>query len=309
MQAFNPNADYIVNSIAVQADGRFLIGGYFTTIGGVGRNYIARLNPSGSLDTGFNPNANSRVTSIAVQADGKILIGEGFKSVPGFAGSPIARLTNTDAAFQELKVSPTGDTVTWLRGGASPEVWRVTFEHSSDGITWSSLGNGTRIASGSRRTLPGIPGSGIGIAGGWQLTGLSLPFNQNHYVRARGYAFGGMCNGSSSLFESVRMFYNPVPTGPDLIETAVSNPPASATTGSSFSVTDTVKNQGNASAAASITRYYLSLGHHQGQWGCTANREPPSAFFGSERIQYWDHYSHHSFWCPLWIILSPGVCR
>ena len=68
-----------------------------------------------------------------------------------------------------------------MRGQASPEVWRVTFEHSANGTTWTSLGNGTRIS------------------GGWQLTGLSLPFNQNHYVRARGYAAGGNYNASGSL--------------------------------------------------------------------------------------------------------------
>ena len=35
------------DSIAVQADGKILIGGAFTTIGGVTRNRIARLNPDG----------------------------------------------------------------------------------------------------------------------------------------------------------------------------------------------------------------------------------------------------------------------
>ena len=48
-------------------------------------------------------------------------------------------------------------------------------------------------------------------------------------------------------------------TRPDLIETAVSNPPASAARGSSFAVTDTVTNQGGWTATASTTRYYLSL--------------------------------------------------
>ena len=46
---------------------------------------------------------------------------------------------------------------------------------------------------------------------------------------------------------------------PDLIETAVSNPPATASRGGSFSVTDTVNNGGNASAGLSTTRYYFSL--------------------------------------------------
>jgi len=46
---------------------------------------------------------------------------------------------------------------------------------------------------------------------------------------------------------------------PDLVETAVSNPPESATAGGSLTVTDTVLNQGNAPAGTSTTRYYLSL--------------------------------------------------
>jgi M6 family metalloprotease-like protein len=46
---------------------------------------------------------------------------------------------------------------------------------------------------------------------------------------------------------------------PDLIETAITNPPASIARGSSFSVTDTTANQGNASSPLTTTRYYLSL--------------------------------------------------
>ncbi|MBI4837929.1 MAG: hypothetical protein HY806_02055 [Nitrospirae bacterium] len=45
----------------------------------------------------------------------------------------------------------------------------------------------------------------------------------------------------------------------DLVETSVSNPPATAIIGSSFQVSDTVKNQGNIASGASTTRYYLSL--------------------------------------------------
>lgn len=47
-------------------------------------------------------------------------------------------------------------------------------------------------------------------------------------------------------------------THPDLVETAVSNPPATAARGGTFKVTDTVKNQGPVTAGASATRYYLS---------------------------------------------------
>jgi subtilase family serine protease len=45
----------------------------------------------------------------------------------------------------------------------------------------------------------------------------------------------------------------------DLVETAVSNPPATAVPGGGFSVTDTVQNVGAVTAGVSTTRYYLSL--------------------------------------------------
>ena len=68
---FDPNADGDVWSIAVQADGKILVGGDFTTIGGHARNRIARLNPDGSLDTAFDPIANASVYTIVPQTDGR----------------------------------------------------------------------------------------------------------------------------------------------------------------------------------------------------------------------------------------------
>jgi hypothetical protein len=47
-------------------------------------------------------------------------------------------------------------------------------------------------------------------------------------------------------------------SAPDLIETFVTDPPASVSAGGSFSVTDTAKNAGEVAAGASTTRYYLS---------------------------------------------------
>src|SRR5438105_4383909 len=82
LDGFDPNANGNVSSIAVQADGKILIGGDFTTVLGVARNRIARLNPDGTLDA-FNPNANGGVNAIAVQADGKILAGGNFTTIGG----------------------------------------------------------------------------------------------------------------------------------------------------------------------------------------------------------------------------------
>src|SRR6266436_4331042 len=81
--SFNPGANYVVTSLAVQADGKILVGGFFSTLGGQSRNYIGRLNADGTLDTSFNPGTGSYVESVAVQADGKILVGGGFTTLAG----------------------------------------------------------------------------------------------------------------------------------------------------------------------------------------------------------------------------------
>src|SRR5207247_8309704 len=68
LDGFDPNANNLVLAVVVQPDGKILLGGGFSTIGGQTRNRIARLNPDGTLDTAFNPNANSDVNAIALQA-------------------------------------------------------------------------------------------------------------------------------------------------------------------------------------------------------------------------------------------------
>src|SRR5438876_6503722 len=64
--AFNPNANSDVDAIALQADGKIVVGGFFTSIGGQTRNRIARLDPHGTLAAAFDPNANDAVRAIAV---------------------------------------------------------------------------------------------------------------------------------------------------------------------------------------------------------------------------------------------------
>ena len=90
--SFNPNANDEVRSIAVQADGKILAGGTFTTIGGQTRNKIARLDATTGLADSFDPNADNVVYSMAVQADGKILVGGYFTSIGGQPRNRIARL-------------------------------------------------------------------------------------------------------------------------------------------------------------------------------------------------------------------------
>ena len=185
---FNPAPGGEVDSLAVQADGKILVGGWFTTLAGQPRNYLGRLNADGTVDTTFNLGANGNVYSLALQADGEILVGGAFTTVGGQSRNCIGRLNNTEPATQNLTFD--GSTITWLRGGASPEVWRTTFDFSTNGTDWASLGAGARIA--------GLP---AGQAGGWQLTSVSLP-SANGTVRARGHVSGGQYQGSAWFVET-----------------------------------------------------------------------------------------------------------
>src|SRR5438309_385477 len=96
--SFNPGANFSVRSLAVQADGKILVGGGFATLGGPSRNNIGRLNADGTLDLSLNPGANDLVYSLAVQADGKILVGGLFITLGGQGRNKIGRL-NADGTL------------------------------------------------------------------------------------------------------------------------------------------------------------------------------------------------------------------
>ena len=93
---FDPGsgASDVVRAVAIQSDGRVLIGGSFTTVNGVVRNRVARLNGDGSVDTGFAPGlgANDSVYSIALQQDQRIVLGGAFTLCSGVTRGRVTRL-------------------------------------------------------------------------------------------------------------------------------------------------------------------------------------------------------------------------
>jgi len=97
---FNPDINihqmwyYGVNKIVLLDDGKILIGGFFNQIDGIGRSWLARLNPDGSLDEEFGAagSPNGYVWDIAVQPDGKIIIVGDFDFFAGVPRNGIARL-------------------------------------------------------------------------------------------------------------------------------------------------------------------------------------------------------------------------
>jgi uncharacterized delta-60 repeat protein len=105
--SFNPGGigiNGIVKSTNIQADGKIIVAGHFTSYNGISRNKIARLNSDGSLDLSFDPalglgtNNNQFIFCSSIQADGKIIIGGNFTSFNDTPRSRIARL-NPDGSL------------------------------------------------------------------------------------------------------------------------------------------------------------------------------------------------------------------
>jgi uncharacterized delta-60 repeat protein len=90
----NFNAVY---NIALQSDGKILIGGFFFSFNGEPRRSLVRLNSNGSIDQTFNSTGSGvsgTVWKILVLPDGKILIGGQFTQYNSFNAPYLARLNS-----------------------------------------------------------------------------------------------------------------------------------------------------------------------------------------------------------------------
>ena len=292
---FTTSVNSIVNCVAVQTDGKILLGGSFTTVqAGVAasvvanngaisspRNRIARINADGTLDVGFNPNANGSVECMTVQADGKILLAGNFTTLqPNGAASPTARIVfarvNLDGTLDDGFVPPGNDDIYSLTLQADGKILvgdsmqkhiqrlgsdgslDTGFKPAPNGIVRSVAvqSDGKVLVSGSFTTLNGSTRNGfarllndpatqslsmpsatrvlwtrggsapelssvtmekstdggsswmplgdavrVGTSSNWQLAGLSLP--STGHLRARGRTMGGFHGTSSGVIEQV----------------------------------------------------------------------------------------------------------
>jgi uncharacterized delta-60 repeat protein len=210
-----PQSIFGVQSMAQQPDGQILMGGNFSA-GEIGRAYLMRVAENGRLDASFNPEPNARLRSVALQPDGKILVSGDFTTIASNARNALARL-NADGSFdasfnagfssagphiryalarlgafvpaqQSLRMN--GSTLTWLRSGAAPELSQApTAQISSDGLSFIALGTMQRVA------------------GGWSLSGISLPVAQNRLLRVSAPLAQGQQNGSGGRIKSTRVFF------------------------------------------------------------------------------------------------------
>ncbi len=100
---------YENRAVALQADGKVLVGGQFGAFNQSAKPNIVRLNPNGSVDESFTAPAfassqsNVLIFTLLAQPDGKVLVGGRFDSVGGVPHRNLVRLTATGA------IDPTWD--------------------------------------------------------------------------------------------------------------------------------------------------------------------------------------------------------
>ncbi len=95
----------VIFSTAIQADGKIIIAGDFTSYNGITAKGLARLYSDGSLDASFNPGTgvSQNIYSTAIQVNGKIIIGGAFSDYNGVPANGLMRVNSdgsADTSFQ-----------------------------------------------------------------------------------------------------------------------------------------------------------------------------------------------------------------
>ena len=96
-------------------DGRVVVGGLFTAVGGQARNNVAAIKADGNVDKLFNPGANGQVKAVAASEDGSVIFLGGVFTEAG--GAPRANLAAVDAVTGVALAGWQADT-----GGVNPDV-------------------------------------------------------------------------------------------------------------------------------------------------------------------------------------------
>ena len=96
-----------VGVLALQADGKIIIGGSFSYYNRELAENIARINPDGSLDTSFSCRSITGINHLTLQPDGKVLVWGKMKNKLDAIVDNIARL-NTDGSFDASFDAGTG---------------------------------------------------------------------------------------------------------------------------------------------------------------------------------------------------------
>ena len=103
-------------SLALQPNGRVLLGGNFTSAGAsASLNYVARVLGDGQDDASFANTAapNNQVRALLVQPDGAIVLAGGFTAVAGQPRVSVARITAPNVLAVAAPAAVVARTAAW----------------------------------------------------------------------------------------------------------------------------------------------------------------------------------------------------
>ncbi len=216
---FSPEPDGPVYALSVRSDGTLLAGGSFTQIAGQSRDRLAVLKSDGSLDTAFTATANGTVWIAAGLLDGATLVGGSFTSSTDVSGHLLKRVTGGTTGAYAFSVGSAMNAATWTLSGSAPIFSSVIFAYSTNGNSWTSLGNAA--ASGDGRT--------------WSWSGATvLPANTAYLLRARAVVAAAQ-GGSSGVVEVMWQFLNTQAAGAITLTSGAGGSSGSGGSGSSSS--------------------------------------------------------------------------
>ena len=168
--AFDPGAGATnaVRALAIQFDGRVLVGGSFTNFNGYALNHIARLNINGQVDTSFNVGAGTddTVDAIVVQPDTRILLVGLFSHANGVSRNRITRLL------------PDGTVDPAINFGQGADSYIDTIALQPDGMMMVIGGGFTSYDGQSRPHLARVYGGSLAGSGLFQFTSANFQVDE-----------------------------------------------------------------------------------------------------------------------------------
>ncbi len=158
---FNPTASSTVYTLALQEDGKVLIGGAFTALAPNGsstttiRRYLARLNTDGTVDAAFDPNPDGAVFCVLPQRDGTLWVGGAFTTLqPNATGTAVradrlalVKADGTLAASETLHTNGNVNALLTLKDGAVLASGAFTAAYTASGVVTPAEHHLLRLSS------------------------------------------------------------------------------------------------------------------------------------------------------------------
>ena len=143
------SADGFVRSVALQPDGKTVVGGYFYVAGGYWRRQIARLDASGHVDPCFDPGLGlgstttspvDGVCALVRQPDGRILVAGRFAGMDGNQNQNITRLLpQSDCNMSRVRLTRIDDERYYVAGTSTPGAATYILQSSTNLIDWDDI--------------------------------------------------------------------------------------------------------------------------------------------------------------------------